>query len=503
MPTPRRSDTRDIAKGAAVNFMGVLARSSNILFLVVLGRLYGVEITGLYLLTRATVDVLSKLGILGLDRGLLTLAARYHAEGKDEDVYRVIGQALFIGAIASTVVFVLLQVFAGTLAQRFFNNPDLALPLRIAGVAVFLWFTSAILLFATRALRIMHYEVMTKSLVEPLSLLALSVVFYFLGWGIVGLCVALLIALTLGVLAAAHLFSRVYSLRRLAHHVFDAHNRGAVFAFSAPIGLYDLLNLLLQRLDLFLVGRFLPAATAGIYGVAQEVASPLKAPRQAFDPIFIPVVSAAHQLGSQDRMRAQYQNVTRWILVINAGLLGFMVLASEPVMHLFGKTFTAGATVTYLLAGAIVINGVAGVSELFILIDRPLINLANTLGTLLVSAGLNLYLIPRYGIEGAAAAMVISFFLMNTARVVEVKLLYGLQPFTRYHLKALVAGAAALALMWLVRDALPAHPGWKLAAGLAYLPLYGALLWTLGPADEERRALHRIRDKLRGRPTDP
>lgn len=500
MPAEKRSDTRDIAKGALVNFMGVLARSSNILFLVVLGRLYGVEITGLFILTRATVDVLSKLGILGLDRGLLTLAARYHAEDKDEDVYRVIGQALFIGAIASTVVFTLLQIFAGTLATAFFNTPALELPLRIAGVAIFLWFCSAILLFATRSLRIMHYEVMTKSLVEPLSLLTLSVVFYFLGWGIVGLCVALLIALALGVVVAAHLFSRVYSLKRLAAHILDGHNRGAVFAFSAPIGVYDLLNLLLQRMDLFLVGRFLPAATAGIYGVAQEVASPLKTPRQAFDPIFIPVVSAAHQLGSRERMRVQYQNVTRWVLLINAAVLGFMVLASEPIMHLFGKTFTTGATVTYLLAGAIVINGVAGVSELFILIDRPLINLANTAGTLLVSAGLNLYLIPRYGIEGAAVAMIVSFFLMNTARVVEVRILYGLQPFTRYHLKAVIAFAIALAAMLAVGQALPSHPAWRLAAGFAYLPLYGALLLLLGLAGEERRLLQRLRRRLGGSP---
>jgi O-antigen/teichoic acid export membrane protein len=496
MTQTARSDTRDIARGAAVNFVGVLARTSNVLFFIVLGRLYGVEITGMFILTRATMDVLSKLGILGLDRGILTLASRYHAEGREDDVYRVIGQALFIGSCASLIIFSLIQLGARPLAADLFKDPALELPFRIAGFAVILLTFSAILLFSTRALRIMRYEVLTKSMLEPLTLLILGVVFWFLDGGIVGLCFALLIALALGVLLSAHLFSKVYSLRRVLSHFFESHQRGALFRYSTPIGFYDLLNLLLQRMDLFLVGRFLPTANVGVYGVAQEVASPLKSSRQAFDPIFIPVVSASYQLKDKSGMLRQYRNVTRWVLLINAALLGFMVLAAEPVMNLFGSSFGPGATAAYLLAAGLMINGVAGVAELFLLIDRPLINLANTVGTILVNGLLCLLLIPAFGIYGGALAMLGAMTAMNAARLLEVRYLYRLQPFGLYHGKALLAFLLSLGGMLGVRELLSHSLLTDLACGLAFLPLYFLLLRTFGLAPEEQVALKKIAARI-------
>ncbi|HEC13634.1 MAG TPA: hypothetical protein ENI80_10395 [Acidiferrobacteraceae bacterium] len=496
MASEKQSDARDIAKGAMINFIGVIARSSNIILFIVLGRLYGVEITGMYILTRASMDVISKLGILGLDRGILTLASRYHAEGKDEDVYRVIGQAFFIGGIASLIVLAAVQFFAEALTLGFFKNPNLLLPFRIVGFAIPVWMCSAIFLFSTRAMRIMHYEVITKSLVEPLFMLALATAFYFLDGGIVGLSIALLSSLSIGAIVSAKLFSRVFSLKRVGGYIFHKHQRGALFRFSAPIGVYDLLNLLLQRMDLFLVGRLMPTATAGVYGVAQEVASPLKSARQAFDPIFIPVVSASYQLRDKSKMLLQYQNVTRWILLINAALLGFMVLAAEPLLNIFGKSFGEGATVTYILATAIVINGVAGLAELFILIDKPLINLANTIGTIIINGLLSLILIPQYGIVGAAGAIVISFACMNTARVLEVKWLYQLQPFTRFHAKGIIAFVTALAATLVIRDWLSTSLWIDMIFGFAYLPLYFIVLSMLGMAAEEKRAIQKLRSKL-------
>ena len=67
-----KADTRDIARGALTNFAGILIKSVNVLFYVWLARVYGAAITGIFVLCQSSLDIASKLGLLGFDRGVLT-----------------------------------------------------------------------------------------------------------------------------------------------------------------------------------------------------------------------------------------------------------------------------------------------------------------------------------------------------------------------------------------------------------------------------------------------
>ncbi len=492
-----RRDTRDIVRGALVNFIGVLASSLNFVFYIVLGRLYGAELTGLYLLSWASVDVVSKLGILGLDRGILAVAARHHARGDTEALHRAVAQALMIGLVASAVMVALLELLAAPAALAFYDKPELILPLRVMAWGMPFWTISAVLLFATRALRVMRYEVITKRVVEPLVMLALALPLFWLDAGITGLSIAFLCSVAAGAALAAYFFSKEMSLKKVLRSLFERPGRGDLLRFAAPIGFYDMLNLLLQRIDMFMVGRYVPTAMVGVYGMAEEAAFTVKKVRQSFDPIFIPVISAAHEIKDRAAMRLQYQNVTRWILILDAALLGVVVLAGRPLMALFGADFTAGTVTLALLALSVMINGVLGVSELFILIDRPMLNLANTIGTIAINVTLNVLLIPQYGMEGAAAAIVIAYSAMNAARLIEVSVLFKLHPFTVYHLKAVFSALAAFGMVFAAK-AVSGLDGTlaELGFALVYLVVYFPLLLALGPAREERAVAHKVLGRL-------
>jgi O-antigen/teichoic acid export membrane protein len=259
-------------------------------------------------------------------------------------------------------------------------------------------------------------------------------------------------------------------------------------ALAAPIGLYDLVNQLLRRIDVFLVGRFLPVGDLGIYAAVHEVASAVKPIRQAFDPILIPVLSGALGRGDRDGMLAQYRTVTRWILILQGAMLAVFLVAGRSVMGIPGPEFTPGAAALGLVGCAMVIHGVLGVSEVFLLVDRPMINLLNSLGALVAQTGLIVLLVPRYGLLGAASATLIGAALMNLARLIEVQALHGLQPFTRYHLRAAAAVAGATGTVLLFRWATAAPAGFLVdgSSAVAVLALYFALLLTLGLGSPER-----------------
>jgi O-antigen/teichoic acid export membrane protein len=488
----RQRDTRDIVWGAIVNLTGAAIRSLRLVLLFILGHLYGAEGLGLFLLAYATLDMLNKLVVMGLDQAVLTYAARRYAVADTDGMYETIGQALWMSLAAALIVATAMSLLAPWLSDAFFQKPEMEFALRMLAWTLPFWALSAILLFATRALRVMHYEVITKATVEPLTILLLALGFYAMGWGPNGLWLAVLISAIVGAMTATYMFSRKFSTTRLWHGLWISPGRWPLYYFAMQIGLVELVSELLKRVDLFLVGRYLTADMLGIYGIAQEWASTIKKIRQAFNPIFVPVIAAAHQKQDRAGMLHQYRQVTRWILILNACMLGAIILAGEPLMHLFGAEFGLGAPVAILLTLALSIQGVLGVSELFLLIDKPWINLVNAIGALLAGIGLNLVLIPKYDLLGAGLAVLILQIMLNSARLLEVAILYHLQPFTRHHTKALMAFLVAVGVIWILHQRFGGTGGaTAFGAVVVFWLFYFVLLFLMGLAPEEKQVLHR------------
>lgn len=115
-------DTRDIVWGAIVNLAGALIRSLRLILLFILGRLYGAEGIGLYLLAYATLDTLNKLAIMGLDQAVLTHVARRYAAEDTNGMYETIGQALFMSLATALLVTTGLVLLAPLVGARLFRQ---------------------------------------------------------------------------------------------------------------------------------------------------------------------------------------------------------------------------------------------------------------------------------------------------------------------------------------------------------------------------------------------
>lgn len=135
---------------------------------------------------------------------------------------------------------------------------------------------------------------------------------------------------------------------------------------------------------------------------------------------------------------------------------------------------------------------------------RVAVNMADNLAALVLNMLLNLWLIPAYGIVGAALAWSVSLIVVNVARVLQVRALVGALPFTVGMLKGIAAGAAALLAGLLVRWLLPGWP-WRLGVGLlAIVVVYLGVVLALGLGREDLMVLRAlVRRRGRGAPTPP
>lgn len=174
-----------------------------------------------------------------------------------------------------------------------------------------------------------------------------------------------------------------------------------------PLLLITLFAEYFPDIAIVLLGLFLPPHDVAVFNAAFRTAFLLAFAIMAIDAAMLPRASRLHATG--DRAGLQHLAVRTSQLKLAAALAGFAVLAGlgHHLLALFGPAFTAGRSALLILAAAQVVTAAAGPGAALLAVtghqDRCLGVFALGLGATVALVSL---LAPRYGIEGAAAAIV-------------------------------------------------------------------------------------------------
>jgi O-antigen/teichoic acid export membrane protein len=252
----------------------------------------------------------------------------------------------------------------------------------------------------------------------------------------------------------------------------------ALLAYAAPISAYDLLNAVIVRLDVVMLGCFVGRApgvtltTLGIYGAAVEVAGGLRKINQAFNPIFAPIVAGLTVDGDQEHAAVAFSRVSQWMLWILLPIVAVMVLAGSVILGIYGPVFRQGGMWLGIVAIACATNAFVSLAETVIMVQKPRLNLLNSIVTCFVALTANLWLISRFGVTGAAFGILLPYVLQGILRYRALRTVFRWQnpwgDIGRPLLAAAVATAPALACRMMIDGTV----GQLLASG-AFLLIYG------------------------------
>ena len=504
-PVQSSTDASDIAAGAAVNFFGTLARLIKAVSVIVLTRLFGAEVFGLYMLGWTIVDLVDKFAHFALDRGLVNFLPRYRDDGDTAAIQKTIAQALGVGLILSTLAGAALYICAPLLAEGLMDKPRLTGMLRLLSLAMPMIALTTIVLGVARAHKVMKYDALARGVIEPLVLFGGACALYYLGWRTYGIAAAQLAALAGSLLFTLYVFTRFYAWRHCLAGLRELRLVTPLTRFSLPVMGYELVYMLMIRLDVLMVGYFLPAAQVGIYVVAVEIALATKKVRQWFDPIFSPIVAELNHRNDMQRLERNLRLVTRWVLTLGLAFLCGVTLIGDELLGLFGPEFGAGFLVLVVLALSQVVYAAMGSGDtVLIMSGRPYLNLVNTIIVVLVNFALNLWLIPALGILGAALGTLASFALLTVIRLVEVYRLYRIHPFALHLLKPLAAAVLAFGAAYLAGGYLPGQAWLRMALlPVIFLAGYLVLLRLMGLEADDRALLGRFRGQGPARHKNP
>lgn len=178
----------------------------------------------------------------------------------------------------------------------------------------------------------------------------------------------------------------------------------------------NVLGYLGYRLDVFLVDGFKGAAAVGLYGVGVVIAEGLWMPSQAVSTALFPTIAAAETEAARRSITPLAARNTLWL----TGIVGAIVfILARPVVDLlYSSRFAASAGVVRILVPGIVLFAAARVVTNDIAArGRPLVNSVVAAGSVVCNVVLNVVLIPRDGIDGAAWASTGSYSLLFIATI--------------------------------------------------------------------------------------
>lgn len=492
------SDSTTLARGAAVNLFGTVARFSRTIFTVFVTRIFGAQVFGIFTLATGIVDLVSRFTIFGMDKSLL----KYIPEtdiSSDKQRYAILSSTFLISQVLSLFFTLLLFFAAPWISEVWLRKPELSLPLRLISFSILPVTLLNLFLSATKARKIMVYDAVVTGILYPLLLLLFSIPVIWVQNPEAGLSLAFTAASLAAMLSALWCYRKHFSLSK-SLTLPPRKALSNIISFSTPLGLHDFVQYMVMKLEIFILAFFVTSTEIGIYALAVELAFVLKKFRQIFDPILIPLISEFQSQGDKIRVQANIVRVIRWILTLGILYLGVMSLFGSSLLNLFGKSFSEGAVLLIIVCLAQLVNASTGLLDLAMMVSgRPKINLLNALILLVLQTGFYLWLVPRLGLLGAAIGTLVSLSLLGLTRLMQSFFILRLNPLHRTQIKPIFAGILSGAFILLVRNIYEPFSQWPLLwiANLAlFVATYSFALKLLGLEDEERNLLRRIKSHL-------
>ena len=493
--------TNRVAKGGGIVVVGsLIGKCFTFLTQVSLARVLGASRYGLYALGFSVVSLARPFASLGLEQGVVRFGSLYKGE---KDIPKIKGtfiSALLMPLISSFLIGALLLVFSRLICMKIFSAPDLIPVLRIFAVSFPFYILVLVTASIARALGEMHYFVG----IENIFLLGTRIFFvglalllgFRLNGAVCGFLVSAILTAAFGLHSVRKIFPEILSKMRASCEV------KRLLRFSLPLFFVGMTWMISSRIDRLMLGHFGSPSDVGIYSAAAIISKEGMFLMAAFNSVFAPIVSDLHNRGKRAELERLCKTVSRWILTTSLPLLLVLAHFSGELLRLsFGAEFARGWLVLVIFAVTNLPNicGAGPSGVILQMCGKQDIILINNVAMVAVNVTLNFWLIPIYGLLGAAIAIGVSRTLEGIARLLEINAFLGIHPFDKKYLKPVSSGTAALAMALFIKARAGTEKLGLMGLVIAVstiMVVYVLILCAFGLDTEDRTMIGTMRKKL-------
>ena len=496
-----------VARGGTLNLAGAaLSAAATLGVTIAVTRVFSRSVAGAFFAATSLFLIIETVSNLGAYNGLIYFIAQFRSQRSRGRIPSLLRAAVIPVTITSVIAATAMLVFAEPLARLLLGGrlgtgaSPAAVATALRGLALTLPFAALLdtYLGASRGYRDMSPTVV----VDRIGRSGLQL----LGVGIAALTgtAALLAPLwalpyvPASVLAwvwfhrvrqRAHRLAAVQDTERSQLRERPAGGRAGpglsgFWKFNAPRALATIAQMTIQRLDIVLVGILKGPAEAAVYTAATRFLVVGQLGNAALSMAAQPQFTHLFAIGDRRGAGAVYQVTTAWLIILTWPLYLLAAVDGPTVLAVFGHSYQAGSTVMVILGLTMLIaTGCGQVDMVLTTTGRTSWSLLNALAAVGTNVGLDLALIPRYGITGAAIGWAAAIVITNLVPLAQVASVVKVHPFGRGTLAACALTTISFGLIPLGAHYLVGLEVWVSALGAAAgCVVLAAGLWLLrGP----------------------
>jgi len=386
----------------SLSFAQIIASILGSIIYFILARYLGPEKLGIYSLALSFGIIFSSLSNLGLDPLIVKDVSRNTTKATF-----YFSHAVILKLFGSTVCFIILFLVTAILKY----DPEVQSAVLIFGISFFIKPLNITQNSIFRAYQKMTYSAM-MNVARPIINISIILLMILLGLGVHSI-------VTSHIFTAAILFFIFYFYITKKHFCRFMLPRNfthfwPIIQSAFPFVFVGITAILASRIDVLMISKMVGVKGVGLYSSAIELLFMLAIIPGMLSTVLFPSLSAA--FGRSDN--EELVNISRlavkslYSFGVPAGV-GLYMLSTEIIVFLYGQAFVgADAVLRILSLNIIFFFPLPIVGWIITAIDKVKILMLTNTSALLFNVLLNLFLIPQYGISGAAISTVCSGFLI-------------------------------------------------------------------------------------------
>ena len=394
-------------------------------FHFLLAKFAGAEANGIFSTFLTLLSIVAVVSILGLDTFLLKKLADFNSKQQWGSLKNTYKKAISIVLTISIFLSLLLYILFTNGFLYFYKQSDIVY----------------YLIFAIIPFSVLHINAEAFRAIKNIKLFS-----FFKNFSIFGLAAIVLIitnkselnigvsAFTISVISLSVLsvFLWLRTTNKLHASIRENIPILTMIKESFPMFLSGSLFLLMSWVDILMLGHFNSQTDVGVYTIALKLAALCTLILFAANTILGPKISELYHNNQMQKLAKTVQNTAKYTFLLSLPIFGVILLFPDFLLALFGSEFNNKlATETLIILSVGQMTNVFFGTVIYILdMSGKQITSRNILFfTAIINIALNWYLIPIYGIKGAAIATTISIFFWTLSGAICVKKYFNFYAF--------------------------------------------------------------------------
>ena len=247
--------------------------------------------------------------------------------------------------------------------------------------------------------------------------------------------------------------SRKYLFLKPDFRIFKSPMIKEILVFAGFISMGNASGVIITNIDSLMLSAYSGFRNTGIYTIAFFIAAFISVPKKALSQVLVPLVSEANRNNDVEKLNVLYKKSAVTQLIIGGLLFLLIWINIDNIFKLIphGWIYSQGKWVVLIIGIGNIFDMTTGINMEIIgtskyyridLFFYPIISL--------MTIGLNMFLIPIYGMTGAAITAAFTVILFNTIRFYYIYLKFRIQPFSINTFKVFLIFACVIVMnVWI------------------------------------------------------